>query len=867
MSRSRFARSTIIVLSVTAAYFAAGRIGLSLAFLNASASAVWPPSGIAIAALLLFGRSLWPAVFVGAFLVNITTTSGVALSLGIATGNTLEAVTAAWLVRRYARGTFAFDRPADVFRFALFAGLLCTAISATIGVASLGLARRLHAPFATWLTWWLGDVSGALVVAPLVVLWARPRRFAWTTPRRIELAALAVCLGLVGFVIFSDVLRAPGTPPLPYYLLAPVLLWPAYRFTARESATTVALLATIAIVATLRGLGPFVTGPANASLVLLEGFMSVWSIAALAMNAAVAQQREQAESTRLLNARLEQRVSERTERLRESNEGLRRQMEDLANTEEQLRMSEMRLREAQRVARIGSWEFDIVSGEMWWSPELTTLFGLDESVEVSSCPAYLARVHPHDRPGLEHAIAKACREGAPIAIDHRVVHADGSVLNVHTRGHVITDVAGRALRIYGTVQDVSERHSIETERAQLIREQAARREAVLANQLKDEFLAVLSHELRNPLNAIVVWSQILLNLETDEKTSRRAIETIARNAQVQARLISDLLDLSRLNSGRLELHAQRLDPAVAIEHAVDTMRPAANERGVVLSLDFAMAGELRVNADPERLQQIVWNLVSNAIHFSPPGGEVTVRLRANEHQLEMRVEDEGPGIAPELLPVVFDATRRGATSHPGRSGGLGLGLAIVRRLTELHGGSVFAANRESGTGAVLTVRLPLLTGAAATEGELPSEEPAPAAGDAQSARTLRGVRVLLVEDDPDSADGLVRMLSRHGARVTIAETCADALERLDLARPQVLISDIALPDGDGYTLLEQVRRRPAADGGSVPAIALTAYAGVEHSRRATRAGFQVHFAKPFESEELIEVIARLAEEPRSSLRS
>jgi len=867
MSGSRIARSTILVLSVAAAYFVAGRIGLRLAFVNASATAVWPPSGIAIAALLLFGRSLWPAVFVGAFLVNFSTTPSLALALGIAAGNTLEAVAGAWLVRRYARGVFAFDRPSDVFRFAFFGGLLCTAISPTVGVTSLGLAGRLHAPFDTWFTWWLGDVSGVLVVAPLVLLWMRPPRFEWTMQRRIELAALAVTLVVVGTVIFSDVLRPPGNPSLPYYLLVPVLLWAAYRFTSRESATAVALLTGIAIVATLRGLGPYAVGNANASLVLLEGFMSMWSIASLAMNAAVAQQREYGESTRMLNERLEQRVSDRTERLRESNENLRRQNAELADAEEQLRMSEMRLREAQRVARIGSWEFDVVTREMWWSQELYALFGIDPDDQVASCPAYLEHVHPEDRRELESAIGKSCRDGSPIAIDHRLVHADGSILGVHTRGHVITDGVGRALRIYGTAQDVSERHSSEAERAQLIREQAARREAVLANQLKDEFLAVLSHELRNPLNAIVVWSQILLDRKADETTSRRAIEAIARNAQVQAKLITDLLDLSRLNSGRLELHARPLDPLTVIEQAVDTMRPAAAARTVMLTIDFVTTGEVRVNADPERLQQIVWNLVSNAIHFSPEGGEVTVCLRANERQLELRVEDEGPGIAPELLPVVFDATRRGAISHPGRSGGLGLGLAIVRRLTELHGGSVFAANRESGTGAVLTVRLPVLD--RSTEASTPAAPVRmPQVQDVESStdHTLRGVRVLLVEDDMDSADGLVRLLTRHGAQVTTAETCADALERFELAPPQVLISDIALPDGDGYGLLEQVRGKRVEDGGSVPAIALTAYAGVEHSRRATRAGFQVHFAKPFESEELIEVIARLAEEPRVSMR-
>ena len=864
MSQQRLVRSALVVLAVTAVYFAAGRIGLSLASLHKSASAIWPPTGIALAALLLGGPTLWPAIFVGAFLVNLTTSGAIVTSLAIGAGNTLEAVTGAWLVRRFAGGLFAFEGPSTVFRAMLFAGLLATMISPTIGVLALDLAGHVPAPLPTWFTWWLGDATGALIVAPVILLWVRPPRFRWTPQRLVELAAFAITLIVLDSTIYGGLVRSPGTTALPYYLQVPVLLWAAYRFSARESVTAVAVHFAFATIGTVQGFGPFAVGNANTSLVLVDAFALLWGGVSLTLNAAVTRQNQLAEDLRKVNEELEERVSDRTERLRESNEIMRARMDELATAEEQLRMSGMRLREAHRLARIGSWELDVASGRMWWSEELCELAGVPGSDEPSSWSAYLERVPDGDRDLLRHAMDASCRGGTPIAIDHRLLRPDGSVLGIHTRGHVVSDGRGRALRVYGTAQDLTERHSSEAERLQLIREQAARREAVLANQLKDEFLAVLSHELRNPLNAIVVWSQVLLDRRVDAATSRQAIEAIARNAQVQAKLISDLLDLSRLNSGRLELRARPLDPTTVIVQAVDTMRPAADARRVALAIRIETMEEPLVHADPERLQQIVWNLISNAIHFSPEGGTVVVLLRANACGLELRVEDEGPGISPELLPVVFDATRRGATTQPGRSGGLGLGLAIVRRLAELHGGSVAAANRTEGTGAVLTVRLPRLT---PSEARALAPAAAPAGrSESNPAESLRGLRVLLVEDDLDSAEGLVRLLTRHGVRVTTAATCADALDRFDSGPPQVLISDIALPDGDGYGLLERVRTRRAEDGGQVPAIALTAYAGAEHSRRATRAGFQAHVAKPFENEELVALIARLAEEPHASLR-
>ena len=856
MSSRRRLRQIAEIATVAALYFAAGKLGLSLAFVNASASAVWPPSGIAIALLVVIGRDLWPGIFLGAFAVNLLTNGNVAASLGIASGNLLEALTAAWMIERFANGARALERPSTIFRFAALAGLISPAISATIGVATLSIAGLVSeaALSATWITWWLGDLAGALVVAPLVILWLRPPEFEWTRKRMLEVMLLGTALVVLTTLVYSDVLRTPGGPALPAYLVVPVLLWAASRFTTRESATAIAVFSGLVIYHTLRNRGTFATGDPNASLILAQGFVSVWSVTALTLAAAVTARRAEGAQARSLNVELERTAVESAQSLHETNERLQREAEERQRAQEELRKSELRLREAQRVAHMGSWEWDVATDAVWWSEEMYAIYGLERSEFPGSVQAFLERVHPEDRERVGRAVGDAARNGQSFSFDHRIVRPDGQVRTLHAVGHALTDEEGRVVRMMGTGHDVTERQMIEAERAQWIREQAARREAVQANQLKDEFLAILSHELRNPLNAIVVWSQLLREGELDDTATERAIDAIARNAQVQNKLITDLLDLSRLNSGRLALRKRTLDPRAVLEQGLETMRPLAESKRVALEMVIEAEPRTRVLADPERLQQIVWNLVSNAVHFSPPGGRVTVTLSTEGHSVALVVEDEGPGIHPELLPVVFDAVRRGAKSQPGRSGGLGLGLAIVRRLAELHHGSAHAANRTGASGAVLTVRLPRHE---ATDGEVLPHAAGPHHDDGSS-RVLEGIRVLIVEDDYDSADGLVRLLRRHGAEVDVADTCERALERFEVHPPQVLVSDIALPDGDGYELIERVRRMGKERGGEVPAIALTAYAGVEHSRKATGAGFQVHFAKPFETGELIEVIARLA---------
>jgi len=384
------------------------------------------------------------------------------------------------------------------------------------------------------------------------------------------------------------------------------------------------------------------------------------------------------------------------------------------------------------------------------------------------------------------------------------------------------------------------------------------RDAQESSRLKDEFLANVSHELRTPLTAILGWAHMLRTGQFDGDSASKAFETIERNARAQAQLIDDLLDVSRAITGKLRLDVRPVDPNVFIESAIEAVRPAAEAKGVRVQ-KIMDTGAVTVSGDPVRLQQVIWNLLSNAIKFTPKGGRVQVRMeRVNSH-VEIAVSDTGQGIPAEFLPHVFDRFRQADMGTTKKHGGLGLGLAIVRHLVELHGGTVKAESAGEGQGSTFTVMLPV---APVYQSEAAAERVHPAARDTLPAfeciDRLDGMHILVVDDERDTRELLKAGLSRCGAEVTAAASAAEAIELMRGAVPDLLISDIGMPDEDGYSLMRRVRQLPAAVGGRVPAIALTAYARVEDRMQALRAGYQMHVPKPVELAELVTVAASLA---------
>jgi PAS domain S-box-containing protein len=408
-------------------------------------------------------------------------------------------------------------------------------------------------------------------------------------------------------------------------------------------------------------------------------------------------------------------------------------------------------------------------------------------------------------------------------------------------------------RIVGTltlVEDVSERVATERElRERIAAAERARVTAENASRVKDEFLATLSHEIRTPLNAVLGWTQILQARDFDKATVERAIEVIDRNASAQLTLISDMLDMARIATGKVRLEIVDLDLASIVGSALDAVQPAATAKNVRLTAEFA-PDLPTIRGDRDRLLQVVWNLLSNAVKFTDPDGEVAIRGEAAGSVARIIVSDTGHGIPAPFLPQVFERFKQADASSARRHGGLGLGLALVRELVEMHGGTVKAESPGVGHGSTFTVTLPIAPRPAA---------PTPIATASVTIPSLGGIRVLVVEDEADAREILVRSLTDVGASVqavTSAREALDALRSDDVTRADVVVTDIGMPGDDGFTLLQELRKLPAGSGGRVPAIAVTAYATVEDRRRALEAGFVAHIAKPFAPNALIATIAR-----------
>jgi signal transduction histidine kinase len=386
----------------------------------------------------------------------------------------------------------------------------------------------------------------------------------------------------------------------------------------------------------------------------------------------------------------------------------------------------------------------------------------------------------------------------------------------------------------------------------LLRAERARAEAEAANRIKDEFLATLSHELRTPLTSLLGWSSVLREAKRDEKVLAQGLDAIDRNARVQAQLIDDLLDVSRIVSGKLNLDVRPLDITSVARAAISVVQPAADAKGITLDY-FAKPGLGAISADSARVHQIIWNLLSNAVKFTPHGGKISLSVDQTGSDARVTVKDTGQGVDPEFLPRVFDRFRQADSSTTRSFGGLGLGLAIVRHLVELHGGTVSAQSDGVGKGAMFSATFPLLADRTAPASVAQVQEISPADG-----YSLEGLRVLLVDDEPEARQIISTVITRTGAEVKTCNSAHEALAKLSEWKPDVILSDIAMPDQDGYSFIRQVRSLPRDKGGDTPAAALTAYARDIDRRQALAAGYQMHIAKPIGASQLVTMIARLA---------
>lgn len=524
--------------------------------------------------------------------------------------------------------------------------------------------------------------------------------------------------------------------------------------------------------------------------------------------------------------------------------------------EAELRFSEARFRMLlDNVQDYAIFLLDIKARVVRWGVGAVNILGYQESEILGQLGSIIFTPEDLERCADKEELNKAVAEGK--AEDERWhVRKDGSRFWATGIMTALRDESGQLQGFVKIMRDFTERKQLEEEREQLLaREQEARTEAEAANRMKDEFLATLSHELRTPLNAMAGWTQLLRTRKFDEKTTARALETIDRNTKSLAQLIEDVLDVSRIITGKLRLNMSHVELVPVIEAAIETVQPAADAKHIQIELILQAAGG-SVFGDVNRLQQVFWNLLSNAVKFTPKGGRIEVELEMIDSRVQVRVKDTGLGIAPEFLPYVFERFRQADSTTTRSYGGLGLGLAIVRHLVELHGGTVDVESAGAGLGATFIVNLPLRAVRLATsqpkQAKLIGEVPY-----IRNLRSLEGVRVLVVDDEPDARELITTVLEEYKAQVIAVATADAALKAIKQLQPNVLVSDIGMPEEDGYALIRKVRALDAHQGGRIPAVALTAYARACDRTQALLAGFQQHISKPVDPAELAAVVASL----------
>lgn len=577
-------------------------------------------------------------------------------------------------------------------------------------------------------------------------------------------------------------------------------------------------------------------------------------------------------------------------------EQIKQQATELAAVNSELKKSEEKFRSLSACSPIGIFLLDIEGRCTYTNPRCQDLCGL--TFEESLGDGWLRSVHPDDRDRVFADWSDWALGNSQYSNEFRIQTPEGDIRWVHLQISPMLSPQSQLNGHVGTIEDVTERQLAEQVRAQIIREQSARQQAESANRMKDEFLATLSHELRTPLNSVLGWARLLRTRSFDQNTTERALETIERNAKSQAQLIDDILDISRLIRGKLHLNIRPVNLISVIETSIDAVRLLADAKSIQLepvidssvcqvtnnssslaspkenkrakatvktssqneNLKNSNSGEgILVNADPDRLQQVLWNLLSNAIKFTPEKGKIQVRFSCVDAYAKIDVIDTGKGISQEFIPYVFDRFRQEDSSMTRTYGGLGLGLAIVRNLVEMHSGKVYADSEGEGKGSTFTVEIPLIISPEPEQLKLRENcDNGLPAKPTEALMTLSGLQVLIVDDEPDVRELLTMVMSEHGAKAIAVESVTEVLKVLETLQPDVLLSDIAMPDQDGYTLIRQLRSLEVERGGLLPAIALTAYARDEDCQEAIASGFQMHMSKPIDTTKLVMAVANLA---------
>jgi PAS domain S-box-containing protein len=811
-------RTAAIAAGAGVSYLAAAQLGFGAAFVAEQVTSVWAPTGIAQASLLLWGMRLWPAIWIAAFTANALANVSLVTAGGIATGNTLEAVVAALVLSRLPGFDLSFTRTRDAVAFIIVAVAASPIISASVGVTLLCVEDVAAWPQygRLWREWWLGDALGALIVGPAILTSVR-RPLQASRPLMTHTIAIVLTTVMITALITGRFVPAAISSAPPAFIIFPLVIFAAVRLGQPATALVTFGAAAILVWNTMAGYRLLNAAALEQNLLLVHMFMAVLAGSGLLLAAATTERRS------VESGRLDEQT--RTRAILET------ALDAVISMDHNGRIVE-------------------------FNPAAERMFGHRRSDAIGQelgaliVPSALRNQH---RTGLKHYLGTGQGPFIDRRIETYAVRANGQEFPVEVS---ITRVPTDPPVFTGFVRDVTDRVEAEQQRQALLHaELDARREAESANKAKDEFLATLSHELRTPLNAIVGWTRMLLDGILDEQSARRALTIIDRNAQAQAKLVTDLLDVSRIITGKLALNLRPLDVASVVGAALDTVRPAAEAKHIRLVPTLTSAPHVTIG-DFERLQQVVWNLLSNAIKFTPEHGVVDVHLSApGNGRLRLAITDSGIGIAPDMLDHIFDRFWQADGSPTRQHGGLGLGLAIVRSVVDQHGGTVCAESAGLGKGTRFVVELPEFSHAVVSS--MPDSRTRQRR--ATDNRPLAGCRILVVEDEEDSRAFLAAALAHCGADVRDAATATMALAAINDMLPDVVLADIGLPEKDGFALLSEIR---AVDRGRyVPVAAVTAYARAEDRDKVIAAGFDAHLPKPAELRNVIETVLRLWTQP------
>jgi signal transduction histidine kinase/ActR/RegA family two-component response regulator len=803
-------------LLLAAIYFGAAKLGLALAFQAEQVTAVWPPTGIALSAVLLFGYRSTAGVALGAFLANLTTPNETWLTAaGIALGNTLEAVAAVWLLRRFIHFRPALDRLADVLGLVGLAAALSTMVSATIGVTTLAVTgvHSWSAFPALWWLWWLGDSAGAILIAPVILTlaaswpWPRPSRL-----RLLEATALSVTLAVTLLVVFAGIVPPGGltglhsTVPGLEFTVFPLVVWAALRFGQPGSTLLTAVASGFAVWGTVHGFGPFVGGTPHENLIHLQAYMAIVAVTALLLSAAVAERR----TTELA-------ASQRAEEL-----------ETLMDV----------LPVAVWIARDP--QCRQISGNRAGHQLLRVPVGqnLSKSAPGPDRPAGFKIYHQgREVPSEELPMQIAAGQGMLVRdFLEDIVFSDGSVASAFGSAAPLFDDLGQVRGCIAAFMDVSELKRLEKELHEKIQELAA------VDRRKNIFLATLAHELRNPLAPIRNALHILRLSGDDPQVREKTLVLMERQLSHMVRLIDDLLDIARISRDKLPLRRENTDLHAAISSAVEAVRHLIDEAGQSLDLSFPPE-PVRLDADPVRLAQVFTNLLANAAKYTDPGGQIRVMVERGAGDVFIKVRDNGRGIAPEELPFLFEMFSQAAPALERPHGGLGIGLSLVRRLVDMHGGTVHAKSDGLGRGSEFIVRLPALAEPSALM---------PGTTDSSSPEGPH-LRILVVDDNRDAAESLGELLTLLGHHVRTAHDGEAALQEANAFRPNAVLLDIGLPRLNGYEVCKSIRGEPWSTDCLL--IAISGWGQEADKLRAAQSGFDHHLTKPVEIDMLLRLLA------------